>query len=101
MLSDARHLFLIIPVQQVAKSLYHAFRSDQCRQYLEPLDFYPAYATHEAAEEAFKVFDKDGNGDISRAEIKTKVLQVYKVLIHQETLQSQAKEEWLSGTPFP
>ena len=30
------------------------------------------------AEEAFKVFDKDNNGDITRAQIKTILLKVYK-----------------------
>lgn len=43
-----------------------------------PSDFEPAYPTKAEAEEAFKVFDKDGNGDISRAEIKTTVLKLYK-----------------------
>lgn len=43
-----------------------------------PSDFYLAYATAEEAHEAFKVFDVDGNGDVTRAEIKTTVLKVYK-----------------------
>lgn len=48
------------------------------RTYLLPSDFYPAFPTTELAESAFRVFDKDNNGDISRAEIKTTVLKVYK-----------------------
>ena len=51
---------------------------DRKRPYLIPQDFYPAYATPEEAKEAFKIFDKDDNGDISRAEIKTAVMKVYK-----------------------
>lgn len=48
------------------------------RTWLIPSDFYPAFPDHAAAEEAFKVFDKDNNGDLSRAEIKTALLKVYK-----------------------
>lgn len=43
-----------------------------------PEDFYPAFPDHQSAEAAFRVFDKDNNGDLSRAEIKTTVLKVYK-----------------------
>ena len=64
--------------QRLAKSIYVAFNSDHHRKYLVPSDLYPAYARNEDAEEAFRVFDKDNNGDISRAEIKTKVLEVFK-----------------------
>jgi len=45
---------------------------------LIPADFYPAFPDHSTAEDAFKVFDKDSNGDLSRAEIKTAVLRIYK-----------------------
>ena len=48
------------------------------RNYLLSSDFYPAFGTHTEAEAAFRVFDKDNNGDISRAEIKTILLKVYK-----------------------
>ncbi|KDQ12033.1 hypothetical protein BOTBODRAFT_34893 [Botryobasidium botryosum FD-172 SS1] len=64
--------------KKLARDLYHAFRADRKRVYLIPSDFYPAYATAEEAHEAFKVFDADGNGDVTRAEIKTTVLKVYK-----------------------
>lgn len=43
-----------------------------------PSDFYPAFPDHETAESAFRVFDKDNHGDISRAELKTTLLKVYK-----------------------
>ncbi|KZS97573.1 hypothetical protein SISNIDRAFT_405172 [Sistotremastrum niveocremeum HHB9708] len=64
--------------KKVARSIYIAFKGDRKRQWLVPSDFEPAYPTKAEAEEAFKVFDKDGNGDISRAEIKTTVLKLYK-----------------------
>lgn len=64
--------------QRLARSIYLAFKGDHHRKYLIPSDLYPAYAKREDADDAFKVFDKDNNGDISRAEIKTKILKVYK-----------------------
>ncbi|KAI0080698.1 hypothetical protein K474DRAFT_1589318 [Panus rudis PR-1116 ss-1] len=63
--------------KRLARSIYMAFKSRH-RTYLLPSDFYPAFKTHEEAEQAFRVFDKDNNGDISRAEIKTTLLKVYK-----------------------
>ncbi|KAI0722160.1 Mechanosensitive ion channel-domain-containing protein [Cerioporus squamosus] len=63
--------------KRLARSIWHAFR-EPGRTYLIPRDFYPAFPTAPEAEAAFKVFDKDNNGDISRAEIKTTLLKVYK-----------------------
>lgn len=51
---------------------------DRRRTYLIHEDFNPAFSTTEEAAAAFRVFDKDNNGDISRAEIKTTLLRVYK-----------------------
>lgn len=51
---------------------------DRRRNHLIPSDFFPAYATPEEARAAFKVFDKDGNDDITRAEIKTVLVKVYR-----------------------
>ncbi|KAI5124783.1 hypothetical protein M0805_005417 [Coniferiporia weirii] len=64
--------------KRLARSIYQAFRADRRRSYLVAEDFYPAYATHEEAEEAYRVFDTDGNGDISRAEIKAAVTKAYR-----------------------
>lgn len=51
---------------------------DRHRNYLLPSDFNPAFPTPDEARTAFNVFDKDKNGDISRAEIKTTLIKVYK-----------------------
>jgi small-conductance mechanosensitive channel len=51
---------------------------DRRRTYLVPANFYPAFATKDEAKEAFRVFDSDNNGDISRSEIKSTLLRVYK-----------------------
>lgn len=55
--------------QHLARSIWMRFRERHShRNYLIASDFYPAFPTHEEAEAAFRVFDKDNNGDISRAE---------------------------------
>lgn len=51
---------------------------DRRRTYLVPSNFYPAFATKDEAKEAFRIFDRDNNGDISRPEIKSTLLRVYK-----------------------
>jgi len=61
----------------LARSLWKRFK-DRGRTWLIPADFYPAFPNPQSAEDAFRVFDKDGNGDISRAEIKTVLLKVYR-----------------------
>ncbi len=63
--------------KRLARSIFSAFRS-VTRTYLIPSDFFPAFKTHEEAEEAFRVFDKDNNGDLSRTEIKSTLVKVYK-----------------------
>ncbi|KAF9468793.1 hypothetical protein BDZ94DRAFT_1279344 [Collybia nuda] len=63
--------------KRLARSIYYKFK-DRRRTYLQPSDFYPAFPTHTDAEAAFRVFDKDNNGDISRGEIKATLVKVYK-----------------------
>lgn len=63
--------------QRLARAIYKTFR-DRHRTYLISEDFLPAFATPEEAREAFRVFDKDNNGDVSRSEIKATILRIYK-----------------------
>ncbi|KAF9569455.1 hypothetical protein CPC08DRAFT_623518 [Agrocybe pediades] len=63
--------------KRLARSIFMRFK-DRRRSWLIPADFYPAFPDQESALEAFKVFDADNNGDLSRAEIKTVLLKVYK-----------------------
>jgi len=62
---------------RLGRAIYRTFK-DRRRTYLVPSDLDPAFATQDEAKEAFRVFDKDNNGDISRAEIKSTLLRVYK-----------------------
>lgn len=63
--------------KHLARSIFTAFQNRR-RNYLIPSDFHPAFKTHEETLAAFRVFDTDNNGDLSKAEIKTTVLKVYK-----------------------
>ncbi|CAK5275829.1 unnamed protein product [Mycena citricolor] len=63
--------------KRLARAIYTSLKSSS-RNYLTGADFRPAFPTAEAAEAAFRVFDSDNNGDLSRAEIKTTLLKVYK-----------------------
>lgn len=63
--------------KRLARLIYFTFRQGR-RKYLLPEDFHPAFPTPEEAQKAFRVFDEDDNGDISRSEIKTVLLKVYK-----------------------
>ncbi|KIJ19879.1 hypothetical protein PAXINDRAFT_67451 [Paxillus involutus ATCC 200175] len=63
--------------KRLSRAIYKALR-DRRRTYLVPADFQPAFGTQEEAQEAFRIFDKDNNGDISRSEIKATILRVYK-----------------------
>ncbi|KAH7869025.1 uncharacterized protein C8R40DRAFT_1177155 [Lentinula edodes] len=65
--------------KRLARAIYLKFRPlGQGRTYLLPSDFHPAFPDTTTAQAAFRVFDKDNNGDLSRAEIKTTLLKVYK-----------------------
>ncbi|KAJ6627437.1 hypothetical protein B0H10DRAFT_1779807 [Mycena sp. CBHHK59/15] len=63
--------------KRLARSIYMRFKNPT-RKYLLPADFYPAFPDATAADAAFRVFDKDNNGDLSRAELKTTLMKVYK-----------------------
>ena len=62
--------------QRLARTLFNRLK-DRHRKYLIASDFYPAFPTQEEAEVAFRIFDKDNNGDLSRAEIKIKLVKTY------------------------
>lgn len=64
--------------KRLAKTIFTSYRGSAKRAYLIPSDFEPAFSTPAAAAAAFAVFDRDGNGDVSQAEVKNTVLSVYK-----------------------
>ncbi|KAF5370064.1 hypothetical protein D9758_001387 [Tetrapyrgos nigripes] len=65
--------------KRLARTIYYRFKPpNTARTFLIPSDFYPAFPTTEKAQEAFRVFDRDNNGDISRSEVKFLLLRVYR-----------------------
>lgn len=68
--------------KKLAKTIFTSFRGRHHRSYLILSDFEPAYAMAAEAKDAFSVFDRDGNGDISQAEIKNTVMTIYKERRH-------------------
>ncbi|KAG8218341.1 Mechanosensitive ion channel-domain-containing protein [Butyriboletus roseoflavus] len=63
--------------KRLARAIYKTFH-DRRRTYLISADLQPAFSTPGEAQEAFRVFDKDNNGDISRSELKAAILHIYK-----------------------
>ncbi|KAF9949496.1 hypothetical protein BGZ72_008750 [Mortierella alpina] len=62
--------------KRVAKSLFHNLQGHGDELVVE--DFFPYFDTEAEAKEAFAIFDKDGNGDISKREMKEKIFYIYK-----------------------
>ncbi|KAL0574763.1 hypothetical protein V5O48_007190 [Marasmius crinis-equi] len=82
--------------KRLARTIFYKFRPPHAhRKYLLPSDFAPAFHSSRSptpgdqpgsgfddvspeTAAAFRVFDKDNNGDVSRAEIKTTLIRVYR-----------------------
>ncbi|KAJ2358659.1 hypothetical protein H4S02_012323, partial [Coemansia sp. RSA 2611] len=61
---------------RLARKLFGALHSD--RDYLVVDDFLPFFEKEEEAIKAFEFFDKDNNGDISKKEMRDRVVLIYK-----------------------
>ncbi|KAG0002815.1 hypothetical protein BGZ79_002235 [Entomortierella chlamydospora] len=62
--------------KRLAKTLFYNLQTASDELVVQ--DFFPYFDTVEEAKEAFALFDKDGNGDISKSEMKEKIFYVYK-----------------------
>ncbi|KAJ2845768.1 hypothetical protein J3B02_004589, partial [Coemansia erecta] len=61
---------------RLARKLFSALNND--RDYLVVDDFLPFFEKEEDAIKAFEMFDKDNNGDISKREMRDRVLMIYR-----------------------
>ncbi|CAE6480680.1 hypothetical protein ACGC1H_003511 [Rhizoctonia solani] len=65
--------------RRLARDLFENLRNvDPERRELTVEDFYPFFKTEEDAHNAFSLFDKDGNGDISKKEMREAVQRIYR-----------------------
>ncbi|CAO3599374.1 unnamed protein product [Absidia cylindrospora] len=65
--------------KSLAKRIYHNLMGpDPARDYMVEADLYPYFRTHEAAAAAFRLFDVDGNGDISKRELRSGCIRIYR-----------------------
>lgn len=72
--------------KKVAKKLFYSLaypegyfgQEEDNKKYLDITAFIPYFKDREQAAEAFKVFDKDGNGNLSRREFRDTVVQIYR-----------------------
>ncbi|CAE6428030.1 unnamed protein product [Rhizoctonia solani] len=65
--------------RRLARDLFENLRHvDPERSELTVEDFYPFFKTEEDARNAFILFDKDGNGDISKKEMREAVQRIYR-----------------------
>ncbi|KAJ1982325.1 hypothetical protein H4R35_000348 [Dimargaris xerosporica] len=62
--------------RKLATKLFDALQGS--RDYLTMRDFIPYFKTQKDAEKAFGLFDKDGNGDVSKREMREKIIAIYK-----------------------
>lgn len=93
MAQNAQHGTYHVDAKREAKRIFYALLSSKEKEILLPADFVDAYtrdssfksspqAAKEAAMACFQFFDRDNNGDISKAEMKDCIVSVYKESRH-------------------
>ncbi|RKP39411.1 Mechanosensitive ion channel-domain-containing protein, partial [Dimargaris cristalligena] len=62
--------------RKLANKLFDALQGT--RDYLTMRDFIPYFNTQKDAQKAFALFDKDGNGDVTKKEMRDRIIATYK-----------------------
>ncbi|PWN88449.1 hypothetical protein FA10DRAFT_268643 [Acaromyces ingoldii] len=67
-----------LSARKLAKKLFHNLGHHQKTDFLTADDFQPFFDSREDAREAFSLFDADGNGDLTKTEMRDAVQRIYK-----------------------
>ncbi|KAI9318355.1 Mechanosensitive ion channel-domain-containing protein [Dichotomocladium elegans] len=62
----------------LAKRIYHNIVGPTGSRAITEADFYPFFRTHQEAAQAFRLFDEDGNNNISKTELRSACIRIYR-----------------------
>ena len=62
----------------LAKKIYTNITGSSGRQEITEMDFYPYFRTNQEAAAAFRMFDRDGNASISKSELRSTCVRIYR-----------------------
>ncbi|KAI9312179.1 Mechanosensitive ion channel-domain-containing protein, partial [Dichotomocladium elegans] len=64
--------------KELAKRIYHNLVGPGGNRSISEADFYPFFQNHQDAAKAFGLFDSDKNGDVSKRELRSTCVRIYR-----------------------